>query len=114
LIADNIDKLSELYNLPYHNNFCYAFIEFIDYKDIKLDKNKVEFHVKSPFIYYSRQMLILTYIRSYLKRDINNYGGLNNRSISDILRKVSFFNLNSEELIILKKKLRRLYKKSLN
>jgi hypothetical protein len=112
--ANNIDILKSKYNLAYSENFCYSFLEFLDYKEVILSKNNVEFHVSSPFKYYSRYLLILTFIRSHFKRYISYHGGLNNRSIVEILEKAEIFNLTTDEKNFLKKLLKKLYKRSLN
>jgi hypothetical protein len=110
----NLEILGIIYDEPYTQGFNYGFLEFINYIRIILLKDYYEFHLKSPFIYYRRDLLILTYFRSHFKKIIS----INNNILKNYYDRrfelaLYHLNLKDDEKEKLDEKLKKIYKKTL-
>lgn len=71
------NNLIDLYKNGNSKLFNYGFIEFINYASTIIKGTPIKFHLKSPFKYYSRKAMILTYIKCFcetfrlLEKDLN-------------------------------------------
>lgn len=112
-IQNNIKNYGNDYLTQNTKSFNYSFLEFINYTYILIGNN-IEYPLQSPFIYYNEKYLILTYIRSYIKRFISLYNYISKKNVNIILKTTKeLFFINEEEFIILEKKIYKIYKKSI-
>lgn len=72
------------------------------------------FHIQCPFIFYSRERSVLTYIRSYFIKDIVNINKIKEDSYNSMLVDLeNIYEMKEEELNLYKSKIKKIYKKSL-
>lgn len=113
--TNRIIIIAKDYNNINTKGFSYGFIEFIDYTFVFKNDFNEEFHLKCPFLYYSRKMLLLTYFRSYFKSIISCNKSISEYNYNCIFRKAFIdLNLNYNEIEYLDKKFKKIYKKTLN
>ena len=116
--TDHVNNLILIDNLGYDRlintkGFNYGFLEFIDYTR----KNSAMYyplHIKSPFIYYERKMLLLTFFRVNFQKLMYKYEYISNEYYNSLFEFAEKeLDMKNDEKVYMDKKLKKIYKKYL-
>jgi hypothetical protein len=117
LELDHVNNITQIHlgydRLINSKGFNYGFLEFIDYTR-KIRSMYYPFHIRSPFIYYERRMLLLTYFRVNFQKMMYKYEYILDKHYNTLFEKAEKdLDLNNDEKEYIDIKLKKIYKKTL-